>query len=355
MIDLSLQFPASQTDDSDPTGYPYDAFQNVTVDGDDTGTPIVANIMNDIYGYKYAVLDAAGLTPTNVPDKVGVSDHLEATKIVNGLSVQTAADLLNEDPSLLPVGMGAKVTNDSYRTGEWVIAAWTSEVDNNDTIKVNGTWSSASKYWKRSLSTGNIPGTSNALAAYRIGADDPYTEQHLAFGNDRIVSKWDGTTAGTLVLGHTTQALWQLSSSNTKLTVAGTDIMSVSGGNLYAKGYYQAISSPVMTKGDIYSQYVEDTGGSRNIASSDEGRLTKLTHGSAIEITVNAGVFFPSLYQEMQFWYPDDQLATVTFVAGTNVTIHRNGVMNPGDWVCLKKIKVDGANEEFILCGVPSV
>jgi len=353
-VSLTLQYIPTQRDDSDLVGYPYSAFQDITSPNDDTGSPMISNIMNDVFGTRYALLDEAGIVPSNIPDKVGSSEVLQASKVVNGLSVQTAADLLLQDPTLLPIGMGASVYNDSSRTGEWKIAAWTVEIDNDDTVKVNGTWSGSGKYWQRIIPVGAEPGLITAEAPFRVGSESPSTDRHIAVGSTRILSKYDSTTPAPLLLGSGSEASLYLS-TNTSLTVDGEQVFNVIGGRVNTKPYYDFNGTGptgTVTIIDMYSTYVEDIGGSRPLASTDEGKLTKLRSGSPIDITVNKGAIARFLNPEMQFWYPADQLHTVNFIEGTDVKIHRNAPLNPGDFVCLKRLLDDGAVEEYILCGV---
>src|SRR5262245_45433305 len=70
------EWPA-QTDDSDPD-YPQGKAQNVSVSGDGSGTPWVARLINDIWGWLQALLADASVTPSGDPDKVGASQYLEA-------------------------------------------------------------------------------------------------------------------------------------------------------------------------------------------------------------------------------------------------------------------------------------
>lgn len=68
----------SQTDVSDPVGYPHGAAQNVTIAGDGTGYPLEATWVKDLQGFLQALLVDAGITPSDTPDKVGASQYLQA-------------------------------------------------------------------------------------------------------------------------------------------------------------------------------------------------------------------------------------------------------------------------------------
>lgn len=78
-LDPSTRY-AGQVDTTDPAGYPYGAAQNVVDEGDGIGTPLEKDLVSDLFGMQQALLTAAGITPSNVPDKVGASQYLEAIR-----------------------------------------------------------------------------------------------------------------------------------------------------------------------------------------------------------------------------------------------------------------------------------
>ena len=80
-INPSSLYPAN-IDTSDPTGYPRGKARDVAVAGDNTGTPLTAAIMNDIFGFQQALLSEASAVPSGTPDKVGASQYLDALKTV---------------------------------------------------------------------------------------------------------------------------------------------------------------------------------------------------------------------------------------------------------------------------------
>lgn len=75
-IKPKLQYPANVSV-TDPA-YPWGKARDVVTAGDGTGTPWEAAIANDIFGFQQALLDAAGIEPSNTPDKVGASQYLTA-------------------------------------------------------------------------------------------------------------------------------------------------------------------------------------------------------------------------------------------------------------------------------------
>lgn len=70
------------------TDYPYGSARNVTTPGDGTGTPWEAALVNDIFGFQQAILDAAGVVPTGTPDRVGASQYLQALIDIIGAANQ---------------------------------------------------------------------------------------------------------------------------------------------------------------------------------------------------------------------------------------------------------------------------
>lgn len=89
MISPKLQYPA-QVVSSDP-GYPHGMARNEQVAGDRNGTPLEERWLNDLWGFQQALVVDAGITPNNIPDKVGASQMLTALKRV--VEAQRAAKL----------------------------------------------------------------------------------------------------------------------------------------------------------------------------------------------------------------------------------------------------------------------
>lgn len=75
-IDPSTAY-AGQIITDDP-GWPYGKARNEIIDGDGTGTPLEAEWVADLFGWQQALLDAASITPSGDPDKVGDSQYLDA-------------------------------------------------------------------------------------------------------------------------------------------------------------------------------------------------------------------------------------------------------------------------------------
>lgn len=67
------------------TGYPYGGAQNVTTPGDGTGTPWIANLINDIFGFQQALLTNAAIIPSGSPDTATASQYLQALQAIFAL------------------------------------------------------------------------------------------------------------------------------------------------------------------------------------------------------------------------------------------------------------------------------
>lgn len=76
MLDYTERYPGQVADD-DPD-YPHGKAQNVVVEGDGNGTPLEADLVNDIFGLQQALLVAAGVTPSGNPETANDSDFLKA-------------------------------------------------------------------------------------------------------------------------------------------------------------------------------------------------------------------------------------------------------------------------------------
>jgi hypothetical protein len=85
MKDLSVAYPSQSTAPS--TDYPYGGAKDVSTSGDNTGTPRDAVLQNDHQGFYQALVETAGITPSNVSETAVDSQLLK--------SVQTVIDLIN--------------------------------------------------------------------------------------------------------------------------------------------------------------------------------------------------------------------------------------------------------------------
>lgn len=80
-LDPSTEFVGKIT--APDANYPYGSARDITVPGDGTGTPLLAVLVNDIFGFQQALLtEADGIVPSGNPDTVLASDYLDAINII---------------------------------------------------------------------------------------------------------------------------------------------------------------------------------------------------------------------------------------------------------------------------------
>lgn len=83
-----------------PSGsYPWGGAQNVTIDGDGTGTPWLADVLNDMWGFFQKLLNYSGITPSGSPDTVLASQYFNAIQASAGFPGTMVPLGLNADPS----------------------------------------------------------------------------------------------------------------------------------------------------------------------------------------------------------------------------------------------------------------
>lgn len=81
-INPSTSFPSNTT--TPDAAYPYGGAQDVAVPGDGSGTPWVAILLNDVFGFQQGILSEAGVTPSGVSDTADASQYLDALKTIMG-------------------------------------------------------------------------------------------------------------------------------------------------------------------------------------------------------------------------------------------------------------------------------
>lgn len=100
--------PAAKIDATDLVNYPQGKAQDVTAPGDATGTPWVAVLENDVFGFQQALLKDAGATPSGSPETANVSQYLDAVK-----SAALKAQVVNH------IGANISVSGFLERQGIW--------------------------------------------------------------------------------------------------------------------------------------------------------------------------------------------------------------------------------------------
>lgn len=89
-ISINEQYPGKTAGVS--TAYPYGKARNVTAPSDGTGTPWEAAIVNDDQGFKQALLQAASIIPSGVPDSATASQYLAAMQLLFAGAVSFTGD-----------------------------------------------------------------------------------------------------------------------------------------------------------------------------------------------------------------------------------------------------------------------
>lgn len=75
-LGIAAQFPAQSTaPDANNT---FGSAQNITVTGDNTGTPWIKTLIDDMLGLGYKLLDNASLVPNGNPDNTTSSQYYDA-------------------------------------------------------------------------------------------------------------------------------------------------------------------------------------------------------------------------------------------------------------------------------------
>lgn len=75
-INPNDRYPGQTTAPS--ADYPYGGARNQSVPGDNTGTPLEADLVNDIFGFQQALLGEAGIVPSGTPETATASQYKDA-------------------------------------------------------------------------------------------------------------------------------------------------------------------------------------------------------------------------------------------------------------------------------------
>jgi hypothetical protein len=117
MLDLTTTYPG-RVITTDPD-YPQGKARNRVNPGDGTGTPWEEQLANDIIGWKQALVDETGITPSGVPDRVGASDILDGLVALIAARVSTGSYSTFAKTPVNISGASPDVLN-YIRVGNWV-------------------------------------------------------------------------------------------------------------------------------------------------------------------------------------------------------------------------------------------
>lgn len=151
MLNPNSKWPTQSTAPS--ADYPYGSAQNITTPGDGTGTPFVADLVDDWFGFQQEVVQRAGITPSGLPDHAGDSDVFDGLrKTIGGYPGHIITTCCQSDPATLGIRAlaleGQTVTIASYP--DLVSATYVGDANNGDT-----TW--ATGFYKTSDNPGTNP------------------------------------------------------------------------------------------------------------------------------------------------------------------------------------------------------
>lgn len=121
--------------------------KNVTSPGAMDGTPFIKDLIDDLWGFSQALMDAAGLTPTGVVESASVSQRLEAIqKIVGhpGEVVPWMGDMYTD-----PATLGIRLL---LLTGQGILRANYPDLD--DAVYVGDTYNPTAPSFYRSTDVG---------------------------------------------------------------------------------------------------------------------------------------------------------------------------------------------------------
>jgi hypothetical protein len=108
-INPGARYPTQTTLPS--PSFPYAGPKDIVSPGDNTGTPWIKEVIEDIWGLQQALLVNAGITPTDVPETADVSQYFDALATLFGQSVDATTDILTRSlasaPGLTTLGYAA--------------------------------------------------------------------------------------------------------------------------------------------------------------------------------------------------------------------------------------------------------
>ncbi len=90
--------------------YPYGQAQSITLPGDGTGTPWDESHINDLWGWKQALLTASGITPTGLPETALASQYLQAMITLTGAILPNVASM----QAATHIFVGARISTQGY-------------------------------------------------------------------------------------------------------------------------------------------------------------------------------------------------------------------------------------------------
>ena len=130
------------------TDYPLGSARNVTTSGDGRGTPFIADLVNDTFGFQQAILAEAGITPSQTPDTAVDSQYLGSLRALLAPFIASTTALISGASDSLPVGTvvvtGGYTSPGDGGGAQWVKTATTGTASQSPTQLVDGLLNDAS-------------------------------------------------------------------------------------------------------------------------------------------------------------------------------------------------------------------
>lgn len=210
--------------------YPYGSAQNITTPGDGTGTPFVADLVDDWFGFQQELVQRAGITPSGNPDHAADSDVYDALRRASGYPGMVITTCCQSDPATLGVRAlvldGSTVAIASY--ADLVSSTYVGDANNGDTLYATG-------FYKTSDTPGTIRSTSGAyfvlpdFRGYFLRGLDP-----LAAIDPNGASRFCGSYQTALIATHTHQIIRDLAGADVRQYLHAIDDPGATGPTLYA-------------------------------------------------------------------------------------------------------------------------
>lgn len=168
--------------------YPYGKARNITLPGDGTGTPWEAALVNDLFGFQQALLEAGEVTPSGDPETATESQYLAAIRAIFGdraIAVPSIAELRATDPAETGAQYAFVMGGP---TGPFFGVAWNDGSETADdgitTFAVTGV---PVGRWQR------VSGSVSSVADFRSGTDFDLDDPNLPSGWYTVSSGHLGT------------------------------------------------------------------------------------------------------------------------------------------------------------------
>lgn len=196
-LNLATEFPG-QSNPAD-ANYPQGSAKNVSAPGANNGTPLVADLINDVYGFLQRLLDEASVTPSGNPDTVPNSDYFDALSTIfsaAGIAPAVAAIILAtrntwtkaQDVAQVTLTDGATISTDASLSNNFIMTLGGNRTLANPTNLVAG---QVIIYTIKQDATGNRTLTYGSL--FKKPAGQSLTLSTAANAVDALHCRYDGT------------------------------------------------------------------------------------------------------------------------------------------------------------------